>query len=111
MGEEFVFDRKMGIEGQWSATVPEESATQFLGLGLLAKRLVARRVADDAGQPRGARAIGAVELPGGGHGPIDQVLLDVIPWLEVGRPGVDAHLERLGILAGQDEGLGGSSRA
>jgi hypothetical protein len=96
----------MGIEGQRTASIPEEPTAQLVGLFRLAARVRDRFGADDAGQPGHLGPVGPVELPGDAHRPLDQELFDVIARFEVIRPGVEPPLKRLGILAGQDERLG-----
>ena len=59
------------------------------------------------GESRDLGAVGAVELPGDADGALDEVLLEVVPGLEALGPAVEAMLEGLGVLAGQDESPGG----
>ena len=59
---------------------------------------------DPAGQGGGLGAADAVEPPRGLDGAPDEVAFEVGLGVEFLGPGVEALLQRLGVLAGQDEG-------
>ncbi len=87
--------------------VAEEPVAEGGDHFMLTIRLRDRDGSDDAGELGHLGALGPVQLPGGVHGLLDQELLDVVLGLKVGDPGLDPHLKDVGILVGQDEGLGG----
>jgi hypothetical protein len=89
--------------------VIEEPAADGGDLGLAAQRLGWGHVADIGGEARGLGAIGAFGLPAGGQRAPDEAELDVVTRLEAGNPGSQALLKHPGILAGQDDGLGGEA--
>ena len=54
-------------------------------------------------------AVGAIELPGGVDGALDQVGLDGVAGLELVDPGVEAALVGVGVLAGEDRQPGAAA--
>ncbi len=82
--------------------VAQEPVAQGGDHFLLAIRLRDRHGSDDAGELGDLGAIGPFQLPGELHGLLDQELLDLVLGLNLGDPGLDAHLKDVGILVGQD---------
>src|SRR5262245_15356962 len=88
-----------------AAGVPEEAASQ--GGDLVGELIDAALVGcAGIGGAGGEGAVGAFELPGELDGSGDEEAFDVVAGIEVGGPGVEAGVEGVGVLAGEDGGLG-----
>jgi hypothetical protein len=98
-------DLEVGIEVDMAAGVPEEASTQR---GDLVGELIDAALVGLAcvGGASGYGAVGAFELPGELDGSGDEEAFDVIAGVEVGAPGFQSGVEGVGVLAGEDGGLG-----
>lgn len=87
----------------------QEASAQVGDLLAPLRLLLVGDLREALGEQRVLDAVGAVETPGMGDGLVDEVVLERIARLELGGPLVEAELEVAGLLAGEDQGLGGEA--